>query len=315
MGYLTINRKKQSGKGFKNCVIVTIDDAQIFEIANGENKKIYLPEGKHHIKLSYECDPCDEMPFMKAVPFVNMLQANCMHEEDFNLTEVFEYNISMELNKFNIKTSEGKVKTYGEELALMYFLKKICLSSIPLWLSFILTLIATSQIWNFPMMTVASSLAYSAILFIVPLIVNIVKTYKADFDTRKNLDGIFYRYFKHALIALFTIIGMMLLVEILLSNFTVVYFVISLILASIAEVIIILNDFNAVRAKLIGVLLVVALIFTGVTALFPKSTSTDPDGVEGWTECYKCGKTGKVRNDFGIYVICPRCDGVGYLPD
>ena len=40
MGYLTVKRQKQSGKGLQGFLKVTIDETQILEISNGETKMI-----------------------------------------------------------------------------------------------------------------------------------------------------------------------------------------------------------------------------------------------------------------------------------
>jgi len=67
-------------------------------------------------------------------------------------------------------------------------------------------------------------------------------------------------------------------------------------------------------SKLIAVCLAIAIVITPLSTVM-RNENSDPDGIDGWTQCYKCNKTGKVRNDVGFYVTCPRCDGVGYLPD
>lgn len=316
MGYLTINRKKQSEKIYEKCLDVTIDGAQTFKIANGETQKIELPEGKHHIKFSYFCDPCDEVPFIKSIPFVNLVQANCMYEEQFELIGNFEYSVSIDLDKFKIINSNGKVKSNKKDSELIYFCKKIYLAGAMFFPSLILMLIAIYQWWDFPMITFLSFFLYSAILLVTPTAVNIVKTYKADHDTRKNLDRIFYsRHLKHSFIALAALVVIMLLVAFLLSHFIVTYCIISIILVAMAEAVIVAMNFDKVTSKIVGLVLVIALVLTTLIGFIPISSPTDPDGIEGWTQCYKCNKTGKVKNNFGFYVTCPRCGGVGYLPD
>ena len=67
-------------------------------------------------------------------------------------------------------------------------------------------------------------------------------------------------------------------------------------------------------SNVMAIILAFALLISFMSAFLPKN-NTDSDGIAGWTQCYKCNKTGKVRNDLGFYVTCPHCDGVGYLPD
>ncbi len=91
----------------------------------------------------------------------------------------------------------------------------------------------------------------------------------------------------------------------------------ALILLAIAvPAVIVITKNSTAKTKAIALIctfsVVIGLCVVG--QLLP-SSYTDPDGIEGWTQCYKCKKTGKVRNELGFYVTCPRCDGVGYLPD
>ena len=65
-----------------------------------------------------------------------------------------------------------------------------------------------------------------------------------------------------------------------------------------------------------AIILAVALLLSFMIAFLPESNnSDDPDGIEGWTKCYKCSGSGYVRNSLGYSVRCPRCDGVGAFPD
>ena len=107
------------------------------------------------------------------------------------------------------------------------------------------------------------------------------------------------------------------LVVSLLSSIGKVWLFVSLILLSISvPIVIAATKDSTVKTKSIALICTFSVVIgiCVVAKLFP-SGYTDPDGIDGWTQCYKCDKTGKVRNDLGSYVTCPRCDGVGFLPD
>ena len=60
---------------------------------------------------------------------------------------------------------------------------------------------------------------------------------------------------------------------------------------------------------IICILLAIALIFLLLSIMHGCNPSSDPD----WHTCIKCSGSGKVRNDLGYYVTCPRCNGLGAL--
>lgn len=312
MGYLTVKRQKQSGKGLQGFLKVTIDETQILEISNGEMKKIELSEGTHYIKFAYYYNPSDEIAFYNAIPFVNMFKIDCSHEESFVLNESFEYSISIGIDKFKIKNSNGKVNSNKKDSELIYFCKKIYLASAMYFPSFILLLIAIDQWWDFPMITFLSLWLYSSILFLVPSIVNIVKTYKADSEARENLDKTFYRYLKHSLIALTVLVTIMLAVAFILSDFIITYCIISIVLLAIAEGVIIANNFNTPASKIVGLILIVALIFTSFLGLLPSNSSQTCDHPackeNGPFPCY--GKNNTCPNYTNCYqdLYCDECD-------
>ena len=68
-------------------------------------------------------------------------------------------------------------------------------------------------------------------------------------------------------------------------------------------------------SNVMAIILAVSILLSFAVAFSQKSDHSDPDGIDGWTTCYKCSGSGKVRNDLGYYVRCPRCNGVGMLPD
>lgn len=107
------------------------------------------------------------------------------------------------------------------------------------------------------------------------------------------------------------------LVVSLLSSIGKVWLFVSLVLLAISVPgVIVATKNSTVKTKSIALICTFSVVI-GICVgakLFP-SNYTDPDGTDGWTQCYKCDKTGKVRNKLGYYVTCPRCDGVGYLPD
>ena len=107
------------------------------------------------------------------------------------------------------------------------------------------------------------------------------------------------------------------LVVSLLSSIGKVWLFVSLILLAISvPCVIVATKDSTVKTKSIALICAFSVaIGICVVAKLSQSNYTDPDGIDGWTQCYKCDKTGKVRNDLGYYVTCPRCDGVGYLPD
>jgi hypothetical protein len=75
---------------------------------------------------------------------------------------------------------------------------------------------------------------------------------------------------------------------------------------------------NKKGIRAIGKVLVVAVLITALlTAILPIDSilSTHRPDDDGWTQCYNCDTTGKVRNSLGYYVDCPRCDGLGWIPD
>ena len=103
----------------------------------------------------------------------------------------------------------------------------------------------------------------------------------------------------------------------LLSSIGKVWLFVALILLVIAVPAVVVTTKNSTaKTKAIALICTFSVVIgLCVVAKLLPSNYTDPDGIAGWTQCYKCNKTGKVRNDLGFYVTCPRCDGVGYLPD
>lgn len=69
-----------------------------------------------------------------------------------------------------------------------------------------------------------------------------------------------------------------------------------------------MEDFSKVLlvAMIVGVIIM-------IIALIVEGPNVTIGWQEEWHKCYKCNGTGKVRNDLGYYVNCPRCDGVGGL--
>ena len=63
--------------------------------------------------------------------------------------------------------------------------------------------------------------------------------------------------------------------------------------------------------KLIVAVLIVAVAYFAFSG---KTTTNHSQGGDQWEVCHKCGGDGKVANDLGFNVSCPRCNGVGYLP-
>ena len=62
---------------------------------------------------------------------------------------------------------------------------------------------------------------------------------------------------------------------------------------------------------IISVLILLICLF--LIIIFPLVDYGNLGWQEEWHKCYNCDGTGKVRNDFGWYVTCPSCDGVGGL--
>lgn len=90
-----------------------------------------------------------------------------------------------------------------------------------------------------------------------------------------------------------------------------------IILGALAFIIIIGLIINAVKSEkgktvivIIALILLVAFCIFGLVKCFGGITSDDGS----WEKCLKCGGDGKVVNDLGYNVSCPRCNGVGYLP-
>ena len=312
MGYITIKRKKQSGKTSQGVLKVTIDETQILEIFNGETKQIELSDGTHYIKFSYYYNLSDEIAFYKNIPFANMFKIDCFHEESFILNGNFEYSVSIGPDKFKIKNSNGKVNSNKKDSELIYFCKKIYLAGAMFFPSLILMLIAIDQWWDFPMITFLSLWLYSGILFLVPSILNIVTTYKADSEARTNLDITFYRYLKHSFIAFAMIVVIMLTVAFLLSNFITTYCIISIVLVAIAETIIVTNNFATPISKIIGIILIVSLILMSLISLIPNNSSQACDHPackeNGPFPCY--GKNNTCPNYTNCYqdLYCDECD-------
>jgi len=66
--------------------------------------------------------------------------------------------------------------------------------------------------------------------------------------------------------------------------------------------------------NVILIFLVFLLIFAGIaSSIGILIVDNDIGFKEEWHKCYNCDGTGKVTNDFGWKVKCPRCDGVGNL--
>lgn len=93
-----------------------------------------------------------------------------------------------------------------------------------------------------------------------------------------------------------------------------------IILGVLAFIIIIALIFNAAKSEkgktvivIIALILLAAFCIFGLAKCFGEiGGTTSDDG--SWEKCLKCGGDGKVVNDLGYNVSCPRCNGVGYLP-
>lgn len=69
-----------------------------------------------------------------------------------------------------------------------------------------------------------------------------------------------------------------------------------------------IKDFS----KVLFVAVIIGLILT-IFALVIEGPNVNVGWQEEWHKCYKCNGSGKVRNDYGWNVTCPRCNGVGGL--
>ena len=90
-----------------------------------------------------------------------------------------------------------------------------------------------------------------------------------------------------------------------------------IILGVLAFIIIISLIINAVKSEkgktvivIIALILLVAFCVFFLVKCFGEITLDDGS----WEKCLKCGGDGKIVNDLGYNVSCPRCNGVGYLP-
>ena len=70
---------------------------------------------------------------------------------------------------------------------------------------------------------------------------------------------------------------------------------------------------NKTVTKIISIVLVIALLI-GCVFIVKSCIDASKSGDGEWETCHNCGGDGKVVNDLGINVTCPRCNGVGYLP-
>ena len=61
---------------------------------------------------------------------------------------------------------------------------------------------------------------------------------------------------------------------------------------------------------IIAFILIIALCIFLLVKCFTNTNSGDDD----WDKCLKCNGSGKITNENGFIIKCPRCNGVGYIP-
>lgn len=66
--------------------------------------------------------------------------------------------------------------------------------------------------------------------------------------------------------------------------------------------------------KRVWAVIILLAIVIGCVFIVRSCIDASKNGNGEWEICHKCGGDGKVENDLGFNVSCPRCNGVGYLP-
>ena len=301
MANLTIKRKKASGYVLQDKIKITIDDETIIEIPPNDSNTITLPNGNHKINFYY----------YKSVnlPIIGTTELKINETHDFSILNDTVIEISISNAKLKIQENHTKIKTKSSIMSdfkfgkwnmfdLYKFTGIICLLFLPLWLGISIMFIT----WNF--VATISCIINGIFLISIPLGLYF---WCKNCELKKFYDK------KHIILSSSYFVIVTALTFFL--PFNIQFTIISSIIALIVLCISIIRNTSLHYEKIIAVALILALLLSFLFSLIETSNNSDPDGVDGWTQCYKCNKTGKVRNDLGYYVTCPRCDGVGYLPD
>ena len=311
MGLLVVKRKHQIGQAYDNNLKVVIDNTQIVEVSNGETKEIELSDGSHSVDFLYYFKPNTPIPMM------DILEINCNHQETIQLQEISTYNISIGLNCFNIKHNEKSTKTVSDPYSKVAFILNYSWSiMLPTFLILGIFFIGTTFLFDFLTQCISISI-HAFIYMIVPLYIRYFKIcFRKNSSTEEDKEHIklYKKCFTFGSIATGISTALMLIVSFLLPEALIYYVIFSVIASLILEIIAFAKHYDLSFLKIFAIVNIAVLIISLIPAYAPRNTG-DLDGVDGWTECYKCNKTGKVRNDLGFYVTCPRCDGVGYMPD
>ena len=100
---LTLQRKNQTGAGYQDNFIITIDEKDVFEMDNGEENVVLLSEGNHKIDFSYTSS--------ESMPFSENVEGTLNESLEISVTEDTVIQFALEQGKIDIKHNKQKIKT------------------------------------------------------------------------------------------------------------------------------------------------------------------------------------------------------------
>lgn len=315
---LIIKRPQQMGKCYEKELTVIIDGTQQIEVGNGESKSIQLEEGKHSIRFQFYYKGSKEDLAVPLPSFLNglasMLEMNLQHDEIIELQETTECEVKIS-NQLKITIStKHKAKKVSSKSSTMIsskvlnwfktFLYAIAPITVSILLSLTLIEAAFDELWRLSVELMISYVLYAIILFTVPTIINAGRTRNLDQASADEAGKRFDKYILHATIIMIALMAITALIAFVFDAAFTIYIICALLSISIAEFIIIGQDFNVSAIIVFGIALLVALLLTIIVYVLAKESDRVGE------TCGTCGGDGRFQGR-----ECPSCHGFGIYVD
>ena len=311
MSFITIEKKKQFTKIYKNSLKIIIDDNQEIELLTGCSQTIELSDGIHNLKFLYSFKDNSSTFLMR---FAEKLLVDCSYEETIDLAKDIKYTVSID-NTYNLKIIrddkkiETKKEMWGITPQAKQLLKKSFIALSLIFLSSIVSVYTKEFFWF-------SLFLYSFILFGVPYIISCSSLFKQktsesnDFN-QSEIITLENKYNLIALVSFLIFSGLSIGISLLSSVVGSIFIAVSSIGLLIIVIWTSISNYKTPIKKMVCGVLIIALILCCVGFL-PRNTSHScghPACEEnGPFPCY--GKNNTCKNSTNCYkdLYCDECD-------
>lgn len=298
---LTLQRKKQKGAGYQENFIITIDEKDVFEIGNGEEKVVSLSEGNHKIDFSYTAS----VP----MPFVGNVGGTFNESLEILVTEDTVIEFALGQGKIEIKYNKQKIKTKKDfaqgldnikfgKYTLRELIYNLGIYALGIYAPFYIAVKLGVYTYN---TTIVLMFYFNAALLIsVPVAYYWYKKRKQQESFINKVVN------KGYLISAVVYLLVTVILELTVFKNSILFAIVSVILTLVAVAIIFVREGKNSKMILI-VCLVVALIFTFIMNALPKNNEEfDPN------KCYWCeGEGFYITEKGGDVKKCSHCNGSG----